>query len=289
MTPVVYLNGRWIQQKEARISVQDRGFLLGDGLFETMRIYGGRVFQLKAHLDRLYQSAAAIHLTIPESKEKLSEIVSELVRRNGEPEAIVRLTVSRGEGIGGPEIPADTKPTLSIFTRPVHPLPQSLYSDGVEISVFPDTARSISGLSRQIKSTNFLSQILVRRQAEDRGAFEGILLDSKGRLTDGAATNIFLVREGKLTTPALNEYVLEGITRAAVLRLADEMTLPYDECDLVMNDLRLADEVFLTNTGIEILPAVRVDGAEIGQGRPGEITTTLRQEFRKVIDDFRGR
>jgi len=289
MTPVVYLNGEWTPLGEARISVRDRGFLLGDGLFETMRAYDGRVFQLKAHLDRLYQSAALIHLSVPETGEKLSEIVSELVERNGEPEAIVRLTVSRGEDIGGPGISPDTKPTLSIFTRPAHPLPHKLYSEGVDISVFPDSARSISGLSRQVKSTNYLSQILVRHQAEERGAFEGILLDSKGRLTDGATTNIFLVREGKLTTPAINEYVLEGITRAVVLELADKMSLPHEECDLNMNDLRLADEVFLTNTGIEILPAVRVDGAEIAQGRPGEITTALRQEFRKVIDEFRGR
>jgi branched-chain amino acid aminotransferase len=289
MSRMAYLNGHWFPLKEARISVLDRGFLLGDGLFETMRAYGGRVFQLQEHLDRLYRSATAIQIEIHEPREKLSEIVSELVVRNEEPETMVRLTVSRGEDSGGPQIPSGIAPTLSIFTRPVHPLPQKIYLEGVGISLFPNTARSIAGLSRQVKSTNYLSQILVRRQAEEQGAFEGILLDSQGRLTDGATTNIFLVREGKLTTPAVNEYVLEGITRAVVLGLAEKLNLPFEECDLWVEDLMAAEEAFLTNTGIEILPAVRVDGVAIAQGRPGEITGVLRQEFRKIIDEFRGR
>ena len=284
MNPIVYLNGKFVELADAKVSILDRGFCYGDALFETMRVYSGKIFCLNLHLDRLERGAQSIFLNLPESRERLEKILYETFNRNQGADAVIRLTITRGEGILGKLWQADTTPTLSVYVKPYNGPPDEWYQNGVPISLIPDSASRLGGLQEQIKSANYLSQVLARKQAEDQGSVDGIMISDKGEICDGTICNIFLVKQGGLITPAVNPYVLAGVTRRVVLDLAAQTGVACKEKTVVAEEVFQADEVFLTNTGWEILPVTRVNGESVGAGRPGPITQALSQEFRKSVD-----
>jgi branched-chain amino acid aminotransferase len=284
MEPIVYLNGKFIPLSQAKVSILDRGFCYGDALFETMRVYSGKIFRLDLHLDRLERGAGHIFLKLPESRERIQEILYETFNRNQGADAVIRMTVSRGQGVLGKLWQADTSPTLSIYVRPYNASPDEWYQNGVPISLIPNSAAKLGGLQEQIKSANYLSQVLARKQAEDQNSVDGVMINEQGEVCDGTISNIFVVKEGVLSTPAVNGYVLAGVTRQVVLELASQDSTVYEEKAIAPEEVLKADEVFLTNTGWEILPVTRVNGETVGSGRPGPLTQALRQKFRKCVD-----
>ncbi len=284
MNPIVYLNGKFVALADAKVSILDRGFCYGDALFETMRIYSGKIFNLNLHLDRLERGAQSIFLNLPESRERLEAILYETFNRNQGADAVLRLTITRGEGVLGKLWQAGTSPTLSVYVKPYNGPPEEWYQNGVPISLIPDSASRLGGLQEQIKSANYLSQILARKQAEDEDSVEGIMMNDKGDICDGTICNIFLVKQGELFTPAVSPYVLAGVTRQVVLDLAAHTGVTCQEKTLTAGEVLAADEVFLTNTGWEILPVTRVNGKSVGSGQPGPVSQALRQEFRKSVD-----
>jgi branched-chain amino acid aminotransferase len=284
MEPIVYLNGKFVPLSLAKVSILDRGFCYGDALFETMRIYSGKIFQLDQHLDRLEHGSESIFLMLPESRKRIQEILYETFNRNQGADAVVRLTITRGEGILGKLWQADTSPTLTVYVRPHIAAPEEWYQNGVPISLVPNSAAKLGGLQEQIKSANYLSQILARKQAEEQNAVDGIMINEQGEICDGTISNIFVVKDGELSTPAINGYVLAGVTRQVVLKLANETGTLCKEGSITADDVLQGDEVFLTNTGWEILPVTRVDGKIIDPGKSGPLTQALRREFRKFVD-----
>lgn len=284
MDPIVYLNGKFVALADAKVSILDRGFCYGDALFETMRVYSGKIFKLNLHLDRLERGAQSIFLNLPESRERLEAILYETFNRNQGADAVLRLTITRGEGLLGKLWQTGTTPTLSVYVKPYNGPPEEWYQNGVPISLIPDSASRLGGLPEQIKSANYLSQILARKQAEDEDSVEGIMMNDKGEVCDGTICNIFLVKQGDLMTPAVSPYVLAGVTRRVVLDLAAHTGVACHEKMLVAKEVLAADEVFLTNTGWEILPVTRVNGKSVGSGKPGPVSQALRQEFRKIVD-----
>jgi len=281
--PIAYINGQYVALEDAKVSILDRGFTYGDGVFETLRAYDGKIFRLDRHLERLALSAKALYLELPESTDKLAGIIYETLRRNPWRDAILRINLTRGESAASIGIDAEIPPTLTIVVRPYEPLGASLYRDGINVALIPDSAPRLAGLTQQVKSANFLSHILVRKMAQSRGAWDGVMLDHIGRVCDASTSNIFVVHQNTLKTPRLNEYVLAGITRQEVMELAAGLDLSCREEDLTGDDLKQADEVFLTNTGIEILPVVKIDSQPIGSGQPGPWTQKLHREFLNTV------
>jgi branched-chain amino acid aminotransferase len=289
MEPTVYLNGEFVPLSQARVSILDRGFCYGDALFETMRVYSCKIFCLEQHLDRLERGADRIFLKLPESRERIREILYETFNRNQGADAVIRLTITRGEGILGKLWQADTSPTLSVHVRPYSAPPDEWYQKGVPISLIPNSAAKLGGSQEQIKSANYLSQILARKQAEDQNSVDGIMINEQDEVCDGTISNIFVVKDGVLSTPEVNGYVLAGVTRQVILELAAATKTVFLESSLTANDVLQADELFLTNTGWEILPVTQVDGKTVGSGQPGSLTQTLHQKFRKFVDEEIGK
>ncbi len=284
METIVYLNGEFVPLAQAKVSILDRGFCYGDALFETMRVYSGKIFHLDLHLDRLERGAQSIFLKLPESRERIQEILYETFNRNQGADAIIRLTLTRGEGILGNLWQAGTTPTLSVYVRSYSGPPDGWYQNGVPVSLIPNSAIKLGNLKEQIKSANYLSHILARKQAEDLNSVDGIMINEQGEVCDGTISNIFLVKEGILSTPAVNSYVLAGVTRQVVLKLAAQTGIPCKERLIIADDVLRGDELFLTNTGWEILPVTHVDGKTVGSGQPGPLTQALRRKFRKSVD-----
>ncbi len=284
MEPVVYLNGKFVALTDAKVSILDRGFCYGDALFETMRVYSGKIFHLDLHLDRLERGADRIFMKLPETRERIQEILYETFNRNQGADAVIRMTVTRGVGVLGKLWQADTSPTLSVYVRPYSGPPDEWYQNGVPISLIPNSATRLGGLPEQIKSANYLSQILARKQADEQNSVDGIMINEQGEVCDGTISNIFVMKKGVLSTPAVNGYVLAGVTRQVVLKLAAEAGTACKERSMTADDVVQGDELFLTNTGWEILPVTCVDGKAVGSGRPGPMTQALRQEFRKCVD-----
>jgi branched-chain amino acid aminotransferase len=283
MEPIVYLNGEFVPLSQAKVSILDRGFCYGDALFETMRVYSGKIFHFDLHLDRLESGARRIFLELPESRDRIREILYETFNRNQGADAVIRLTVTRGEGVLGKLWPADTTPTLSVHVRPYRASPDEWYQKGVPVSLIPNSATKQGDLQEQIKSANYLSQILARKQADEQNSVDGIMINDQGEICDGTISNIFIAKNSALSTPAVNGYVLAGVTRQVVLKLAAATGIACEEKSLTADDVLQADELFLTNTGWEILPVTRVDGKTVGSGEPGPLTQALRQEFRKCV------
>ncbi len=282
--PTVFLNGLFMPLASARVSVLDRGFSYGDGLFETMRSYGGKIFRLDAHLERLCQSLDVIYLNVPMTVGEMKSAVRETLIRNGHSDSMIRLTISRGEQNAGFHIDPEMAPTLVIIVRPLEPLPREWVEKGIKISLFPSTAQKVGGLGRQIKSCNFLSNVIIREQAHRDNSVEGIRLDEKGRITEGTTSNVFIVKDRTLITPEINENILPGITRQTVLEIAARKGIPVSLQTLTAEDIYHAEEVFITNSGIEILPVRVADDRIIGDGNPGTITRFLHEEFLKSVE-----
>ncbi|PIQ97488.1 MAG: hypothetical protein COV67_03940 [Nitrospinae bacterium CG11_big_fil_rev_8_21_14_0_20_56_8] len=282
--PVVYVNGEWFPLSQARVPVLDRGFLYGDGIFETFRVYRRTFFRMEDHLDRLYRSAEAIDLSCPLPRKELAGQLIRTVEKNPWDEAIVRLTLSRGVQEHGLRIQPSASPTLVLFARAHQPPARECYANGIGVSLFPDSAARLPGIPFQIKSCNYLSQIRLREIAAREGFFEALLMKGDGTLTETTTCNLFLVQDEVLKTPALGPWVLAGVTRKVVLEIALKLALRVVEGECREKDLLDSNEAFLTNTGVEILPLTRAGTRAIGSGKPGRLTLRLRDEFAKIVE-----
>ncbi|HJT21445.1 MAG TPA: aminotransferase class IV [Nitrospira sp.] len=279
----IYLNDRFVKQDEAVVSVFDHGFLYGDGIYETLRSYGGKIFMRDQHLARLQRSAEAIGLRIPIAQHDWPALLHEAMTRNevgnDRVDAYIRITISRGVGDIGLDPALCPNPTLVIMAKPLTTPSKSTYRDGVDLIVAQTRRNLPAALNPQIKATNFLNNILAKREAIAAGAFDSVLLNWKSHVAECTVSNIFFVMKGRLCTPSLASGVLDGITRHIVLSLARQTRLPVEEGDFEPEHLHAADECFLTNTTMELMPATRLDRRPVGTGKPGPITQQLHQIF----------
>ena len=280
---LVYLNGKFVPKEKASVSVFDHGFLYGDGIYETLRAYHGKIFLLSKHLDRLKRSAAAISLKLPLPLDKIGEALHESLNVNKLTEAYVRIHLSRGPGEIGLDPALCHAPSMIIVTQPFKDYPVELYENGVAVAVVATRRNHPLAVSPVIKSTNFLNNILAKIESLKSGAYEGIMLNWEGHVAEGTISNIFIVKKGVLYTPDLETGILEGVTRDLVLHLARKNRVTARETRLKPKDLTEADECFLTNTTVEVLPVTRVDGAAIGSGKPGPVTTALREAYQREV------
>jgi len=278
----IYLDGEFVPPEKAVISVFDHGLLYGDGVFEGIRAYNGRVFRLDQHLDRLYCSARAINLTIPMSKEQMRDRVVETIRRNGLRDAYVRLVVTRGKGDLGLDPVKCPVPTVFIIAGGIQIYPPELYEKGLRVVTLATRRNIVDALSPRIKSLNYLNNILGKLEANQANVEEGLMLTREGYVAEGTSDNVFIVGDGVVATPDLHLGVLAGITRGAVLEIAAAQSIPTEETTLTLFDVYNADECFLTGTAAELVPVVEVDGRRIGEGRPGPITKRLLHAFREL-------
>jgi len=279
----VYINGKFYDKKDAKISVFDHGLLYGDGVFEGIRSYNRLVFKLKEHIQRLFESAHSIMLKIPLSKEELMKAVIETLKVNKLNDAYIRLIVTRGEGdLGLDPRKCEGKATVIIIADKIVLYPQELYKKGMSIITVPTIRNLPEALNPQIKSLNYLNNILAKIEAINAGYEEAIMLDSLGYIAECTGDNIFIVKNNQLYTPPQCMGTLRGITRDTVLEIAKKDSLPVHEHVLTRHELYISDECFLTGTAAEIVPVVKVDGRVIGDGKPGKVTLKLMKEFKKL-------
>lgn len=279
-----YINGKFVEREQATVSVFDHGFLYGDGVFEGIRSYSGRVFRLDAHIDRLYKSAKAIDLAIPLSSKEMTEATLESLRINELLEAYIRLVVTRGSGdLGLNPRKVHTPPTIVIVPDKLALYPKERYENGLEVCIVSVRRIPPDSLSPAIKSLNYLNNILAVIEVNQRGLHEGILLNQQGYVAEATADNIFVIKDGRISTPHINAGALPGITRGAVLDICRTIGIPVREDWLTAYDLYTADEMFLTGTGAELIPVVKVDGRMIGGGKPGPVFQQLNLEFRQLV------
>lgn len=279
----IFLNAKLVPAHRAVLSVYDHGFLYGDGIYETFRSYGGVIFRLDQHLARLQHSARLIHLKLPYPLARLRSSLYRTLEANRLSEATLRMTISRGVGELGLDPDLCARPTIVITARVFNGYPKALYHRGLVAAVVTIRRLGSDALDPRIKSTNFLNNILAKIEAKRAGADEGLMLNREGYLTEGTVSNLFLIKKGRLYTPSPRVGLLEGITRQVVLELAGTMGIPTEESFLTPKDLLRADECFLTNTSMEIMPVRKIGKVPIGHGKPGRVTVELRKAFRALI------
>jgi branched-chain amino acid aminotransferase len=284
MSQVIYLNGKYVNKEDAKISVYDHGFLYGDGIFEGIRIYNGNIFKCKEHLNRLYDSAKSIMLEIPLSYEEMEQALIEAVNKNGLRNGYIRLVVSRGDGNLGLDPRRCPKANVIIIVEQLSIYSEDDYRNGLKI-VSVSTRRNIpDALNPKIKSLNYLNNILVKIQANLAGVGEALMLNAQGYVAEGSGDNIFIVKNGVLTTPPSYVGALEGITRGAIIELCHKLGYKIKEEPFALHDVYVADEVFLTGTAAEVIAVREVDARIIGGGKAGPITLRLLEEFRKLVE-----
>ncbi len=279
----VYINGKFVPQSEAKISVFDRGYLYGDGVFEGIRGYNGRIFRLDQHLERLYRGAKAIALEVPLTPEELKDVIIETVRRNELRDCYIRVVASRGEGdLGLNPMNCHSGSTIVVIVSSISLYPKEVYEQGLELVTCTTRRNLPTALNPEIKSLNYLNNILARIEVVRAGAHEGLMLNYLGYVAEATGDNLFIVRDGLLKTPPPHTGILEGITRQVVLELAQDMELPAREEQMTVYEVYTSDECFLTGTAAEIVPVARCDGRVIGDGKPGPITKRLMERFKEV-------
>jgi len=276
---IIYCNGAFVQEEEAKVSVFDHGFLYGDGIFEGIRAYHGRVFKLDEHLKRLYESAKSIQLNIGVSKEEMKEIVLETLRKNGLKDAYIRLVVSRGKGDLGLDPTKCPRAAIFCIADQIKIFEPKMYEQGLEVKTVAIRRNNPDSLSPRIKSLNYLNNILAKIEANQAGVVEGIMLNQEGYVAEGTSDNIFIFRDGVLITPPLSAGILEGITRESVLQIAGPLGIKTREELFTRHDFYTSDECFLTGTAAELIPVIKVDGREIRNGFPGDVYKRLRVAF----------
>lgn len=283
MPRIIFMNDRLVPEDEARVSVFDHGLLYGDGVFEGLRSYSGRVFRLDAHIDRLWASARAICLEIPMTKEAVAKAVIDTLAANKLTDGYVRLVVTRGAGSLGLDPNRTKNPQVIVIADTISLYPAEFYSKGLKIVTAATQRVQSAALSPRIKSLNYLNNIMAKLEGLRAGCVEALMLNHKGEVAECTGDNVFVVRSGKLLTPPPDAGILEGITRNAVMELAHAAGIDCREATLTRHDLYTADECFLTGTAAEVIPVVDIDGRGIGAGTPGPITARLTADFHKLV------
>lgn len=279
----IYINGKFYDKEDARISVFDRGLLYGDGVFEGIRSYNRLVFKLKEHIERLFESAHSIMLDIPLSRDKMIVAVVNTLKANKLKDAYIRLIVTRGEGDLGLDVrKCKGRATIIIIADKIALYPEKFYKEGLSIITVATVRNLPEALNPQIKSLNYLNNILAKIEATNAGSEEAIMLDSLGYVAECTGDNIFIAKGKHLYTPPQCMGTLRGITREAVIGIAEKSSIPVHEHVLTRHEVYICDECFLTGTAAEIVPVVKVDGRLIGRGRPGELTLGLMDKFKKL-------
>jgi branched-chain amino acid aminotransferase len=284
----IYIDGEFFEKSQARISVFDHGLLYGDGVFEGIRAYGGRIFRCREHVDRLYDSARAIALNIPMTKDEMAAAMRKTLEVNGLKEAYIRLVVTRGVGDLGLDPNKCPKPSVIIIADSITLYPPEFYQTGLEVVTVSTLRNHPNALSPRIKSLNYLNNILAKLECIQAGVREAIMLNQEGYVAECTGDNIFIVRNGVLLTPSLHCGMLEGITRGVVMELARKDGIEVRETTMTRFDLYVADECFLTGTAAEIIPVVRIDSRTIGDGKPGPMTLKLLRMFRDLTKNNAG-
>ena len=279
----IYINGEYYGRADARVSVFDHGLLYGDGVFEGIRIYNGKVFKLKEHIERLYYSAKAILLEIPMSRGKLEKAVLNTVRINEKGNGYIRLVVTRGDGLLGIDPTTCDRPTIIIIVDDIKLYPEEYYKNGIEIITASSRRIPSDCLDPRIKSLNYLNNIMAKLEAKQAGCLEAVMLNREGFVAECTGDNIFIVKNNELFTPASYHGALDGITMQTVIEIAQSLGIKTHETTLTRYDLYNADESFMTGTGAEIIPVIKIDGRVIGNGKPGAITQRLIKRFRKLL------
>ena len=277
----IYLDGEFVAEPDAKVSVFDHGLLYGDGIFEGIRFYNGRVFLLEEHLDRLYDSAKAILLTIPLDRDAMHQAVLETCRQNSLRDGYIRLVVTRGKGDLGLNPNKCEKPTVFIIATTIQLYPEKYYTEGLRVNTVPTQRVSHAAFSPAIKSLNYLNNILAKIEGNLYGAQESIMLNQQGFVAECTADNIFVIKQDKILTPLVSDGALGGITRRLMFELARELGRDIRETNITRYDLFVADELFLTGTGAEVVPINEVDGRKIGSGKVGPVTTDFLRLFRE--------
>ncbi len=279
---IIYFDGEYVQEEEARVSVFDHGLLYGDGVFEGIRAYHGRVFKLQEHIDRLYESARTIQLKIDLTPEEMTGVVLETLRRNDLRDGYIRLVVTRGKGDLGLDPRKCPRALVFCIAAGIRLYPEELYEKGLEV-VTVSTRRNIpEAMNPRVKSLNYLNNIMAKIEANLTNSPEAIMLNNDGYVAEATGDNIFIVKHGELITPPPFVGILEGITRNAVMKLAEKRGIEVLEKLFTRHDVFTADECFLTGTAAEVIPVVKVDGRVVGEGQPGEITKSLIADFREL-------
>jgi branched-chain amino acid aminotransferase len=282
-TPTIWLDGKWCDRNTAMISVYDHGLLYGDGVFEGIRVYGGKIFRLAEHLERLYDSAKAIWLSIPMPRDELASVTEEAVRRSGIAEAYIRHVVTRGVGDLGLDPRKCPKPSILIIVDTIKLWPEQVYEAGLNVVTAGTPIPQRESLSPRVKSLNYLAHILAKIEGIHAGADEVLMLDSAGAVAEGSGQNLFVVKHGRLRTPPPYAGILKGVTRDVVIELAGEAGYEVQESILNRYDVYTADEAFFTGTASELIAIRQVDGRAIGTGKAGPVTRDLRARFQAFV------
>ena len=277
----IWIDGAMLDKDDAKVSVYDHGLLYGDGVFEGIRAYGGRVFEEKAHLDRLYESAKTIRLEIPYAADELSRVMYDCMATNGVSDAYIRLVVTRGVGDLGLDPRKCGRPTVFCIADSIALYPEEMYEDGLKVITASHCKNHPNATPPRVKSLNYLNSILGKIEANDAGCPEAVMLNHLGFVAECTADNLFVVKGGRVVTPPTEAGILEGITRDVVMRLCGELGIDCRERNLVRHDLYTADECFLTGTAAEVIGVVDIDGRPVGDGRPGPTTRRLKEAFHK--------
>jgi branched-chain amino acid aminotransferase len=283
MSLKIWLDGELVEKNDAKISVYDHGLLYGDGVFEGIRVYAGRVFELDAHLHRLYASAKAIRLEIPISREQFAAAIEQTYRANGFTDCYIRAVITRGIGTLGIDPAKCQKPSVFIIADLISVYPREMYDKGMAVITASVMRNHPNAISPRVKSLNYLNNILARIEANDAGVPEAVMLNHLGNVAECTADNVFIVRDGQVQTPCTADGILEGVTRRVMIALCEAQHIPCMEKTLQRHDLYIADEMFVTGTGAEVMPVTRIDGRSIGNGGVGPITQKLTQAFHRHV------
>ncbi|MDD3363525.1 MAG: branched-chain-amino-acid transaminase [Syntrophomonas sp.] len=281
----IYLDGKFVPEEDAKVSVFDHGFLYGDGVFEGIRAYHNSVFKMKEHVDRLYDSAQVINMKIPLTKEEMTEVILETCRQNELQDCYIRAVVSRGKGDLGLDPRKCSVPTIVCIASSISLYPDELYEKGMEVITVPTRRNGPEGVNPRIKSLNYLNNIMAKIEANMAGVPEAILLNQEGYVAECTGDNIFIVKNGIVKTPAIHIGLLDGVTRNEVIKLAKQMGIEVQETTFTRYDLFVADEVFLTGTAAELIPVTTIDSRVIGDGKPGPVFNRLLSGFRELVKE----
>jgi branched-chain amino acid aminotransferase len=281
----VWIDGRLVEKADAKVSVFDHGLLYGDGVFEGIRAYHGKIFECEAHLDRLYQSAKAIRLTIPLTRDQIRSAIEETIKANDFTDCYIRLVVTRGVGTLGLSPMRCERPSVFVITDVLELYPREMYEKGMAVITASVIRNHPNAISPRVKSLNYLNNILAKLEAIDAGVPEAIMLNSEGNVAECTADNIFIVRNGQVETPQTHDGVLEGVTRRVMMDLCGRLGVPCVQKTLQRHDLYVADECFLTGTGAEVIAVTKIDNRVIGSGQPGSLTRQLTEAFHRFTKE----